>query len=397
MRRQALILATSLIVATALTGCNDAEEKYEKGVKAFESGNYESAVIYFDEAIEENPDIADYYIYHGMALIKVGEMEKAILEFDKAILETDNQIVRTNNKKAYRGKGIAYFEMADYENAVICFDSALEINEVNDINRDINYYKSNAQEAAKDYEGAIETCDLLLKEDKSDASVFFRRAQCNAGLGNYEDAVADYDKAIELDNTNYEFYFGKYDCLIAEGKEDKAKDTINKALAIKGTKKENAFSLAKLYYLTSDYEIAKPLFETAYNEDNMQAAYYLGVMCSKNEDYEQGARYLREYIESEAVLRSVLPYSELILCDISIGNYEEAKTMIDKAYKLKDAENMQVIEYNEVVLYEKMLDFGTAYEKCSAYVAKYPKDKAMAKELQFLKTRVNDKENVVEE
>ena len=87
----------------ALTGCNDGDEKYDKGVKAFEAKNYESAAIYFSEAIEENPEVADYYIYHGMALIKTGNMEDAILEFDKAILDTDNQIVRRNNKKAYRG------------------------------------------------------------------------------------------------------------------------------------------------------------------------------------------------------------------------------------------------------------------------------------------------------
>ena len=111
-------------------------------------------------------------------------------------------------------------------------------------------------------------------------------------------------------------------------------------------------------------------------------------MCSQNKEYEQGAKYLREYIASETVLRSVLPYSELILCDINIGNFEEAKDMISKAYKLKDTDNMQVVEHNEIVLYEKMLDFNTAYEKCQAYVAKYPEDEAMKKELEFLRTRV---------
>ncbi|MBQ3061798.1 MAG: tetratricopeptide repeat protein [Lachnospiraceae bacterium] len=391
IKKRFVCLLTTGIIAMALTGCNDGDEKYDKGVKAFEAQNYESAVIYFSEAIEENPEVADYYIYHGMALIKTGNMEEAVLEFDKAILDTDNQIVRRNNKKAYRGKGIAYFEMADYEESVECFNKALEINELNDINKDINYYKSNAQEALKDYEGAVETCDKLLENDKSDASVFFRRAKCLAGLGKFDEAVKDYDKAIELDNTNYDYYFGKYDSLIEDGKEEEANEVIKKALTIKGSKKDNAFSLAKLYYLTGDFESAKPLFETAYEDDNMQAAYYLGVMYRKDKKNKEAAKYLKEYIDSETVLRSALPYSELILCDIYLKNFDEAKEMIEKAYKLKDADNMQVIEYNEVVLYEKMLDFDTAYEKCKTYMEKYPDDKAMAKELKFLATRISEK------
>ena len=390
IKKRYVWLLSAVVTGMALTGCSDADDKYEKGIKAFESGNYESAVIYFDEAIEENPDIADYYIYHGMALIKTGEMDKAILEFDKAILDTDNQIVRRNNKKAYRGKGIAYFEMADYENAVIYFDKALEIKELTDTDRDINCYKSNALEALKDYEGAIATCDILLKEDKSDASIFFRRATCLAGLGKYEEAIEDYDKAIELDNTNYDYYFGKYDSLMEEGKEEEANETINKALAIKGSKKDNAFSLGKLYYLIGDYEQATPLFETAYADENMQAAYYLGIISRKDKKNKNAAKYLREYIESEPVLRSAHPYSELILCDIYIGEYEEAKSLIEKALKLKDEENIRVIEYNEVILYEKMLDYKTAYEKCLKFMEKYPDDKAMKKELAFLETRVGE-------
>ncbi len=386
-KKQILIGVVALSMALT-TGCGKDEEQFDKGLKAFEAGNYESALIYFEEAIELNPDVADYYIYNGMALIKNGDMDKALLEFDKAILDTDNQIVRQNNKKSYRGKGIAYFEMADYKNAVEAFDKALEIKELSEMNRDINYYKSNALEACKEYEEAIKTCDELLKEDKSDPDIFFRSAKCKAGLGKHEDAIKDYDKAIGLDDTNYDYYFGKYDSQIEMGETEEAEKTINKALAIKGSKKDNGFSLARLNYLIGNYEAALPLFEDAYKDGNMQAAYYIGSMYLNEKKYGDAAKYLREYIKSETTLRVIEPYSELILCDINIGEYDEAKQMIEKALKLKHSEETKVVEHNEIVLYEKMQDFKTAYEKCEKYIAKYPDDKGMAEELEFLKTRI---------
>ena len=49
---------------------------------------------------------------------------------------------------------------------------------------------------------------------------------------------------------------------------------------------------------------------------------------------------------------------------------------------------MQSLLFNEVVAYEKKLDFATALQKVQEYLEIYPDDKEASKEMAFLKTRV---------
>ena len=47
----------------------------------------------------------------------------------------------------------------------------------------------------------------------------------------------------------------------------------------------------------------------------------------------------------------------------------------------------QDLYFNEIVVYEKKLDFATAKEKAAEYVKNYPADEAGIRENNFLKTR----------
>ena len=47
----------------------------------------------------------------------------------------------------------------------------------------------------------------------------------------------------------------------------------------------------------------------------------------------------------------------------------------------------QELYFNEIVAYERKLDFAAAREKAQAYVQKYPTDEAGPKEMKFLSTR----------
>ena len=53
---------------------------------------------------------------------------------------------------------------------------------------------------------------------------------------------------------------------------------------------------------------------------------------------------------------------------------------------------MQSLLFNEIVAYEKKLDFSTAQEKAVSYVGMYPEDEEAAKELDFLKSRAGSNE-----
>ena len=60
---------------------------------------------------------------------------------------------------------------------------------------------------------------------------------------------------------------------------------------------------------------------------------------------------------------------------------------ITKGLALSNDKGKQDLYFNEIVVYEKKLDFATAKEKAAEYVKNYPADEAGIRENNFLKTR----------
>ena len=81
-------------------------------------------------------------------------------------------------------------------------------------------------------------------------------------------------------------------------------------------------------------------------------------------------------------------FNGLALCDIEDGDYDSALSDIESGIHEAGAEDMQSLLFNEIVVYEKKLDFQTALQKAQEYLELYPEDKTVKKELAFLKTRV---------
>ena len=74
-------------------------------------------------------------------------------------------------------------------------------------------------------------------------------------------------------------------------------------------------------------------------------------------------------------------------CDIADENYDSALENITKGLALSNDKGKQDLYFNEIVVYEKKLDFATAKEKAAKYVKNYPADEAGIRENNFLKTR----------
>ncbi len=62
-------LAAFLLLFAGGCGFSTGKQEYKDGVAAYERGAYREAAGYFAEAIEENEDIAEYYLYYGFTLI----------------------------------------------------------------------------------------------------------------------------------------------------------------------------------------------------------------------------------------------------------------------------------------------------------------------------------------
>ena len=80
-------------------------------------------------------------------------------------------------------------------------------------------------------------------------------------------------------------------------------------------------------------------------------------------------------------------YNGLALCDIRSGDYDSALDNITKGLPTATTDEMQSLLFNEIVAYEKKLDFATALTKVQEYIEMFPEDSAAKKERAVLKTR----------
>lgn len=63
--------------------------------------------------------------------------------------------------------------------------------------------------------------------------------------------------------------------------------------------------------------------------------------------------------------------------------------ILPKVMPTATTDEMQSLLFNEIVTYEKKLDFATALTKVKEYIDMFPEDSAAKKELAFLKTRTS--------
>lgn len=382
-------------VAFLMTSCNkeikQAKEYYSAGVECLEEGRYPEAEEHLAKAVHANAEKAEYFIAYGMSLAKTGKYAEAQEQFDKAILEKNNQIVRENNKQAYRGKGIAYYEEANYEEAILYFQKALEISDLAELNTDITYYKADAEEKNGNYEEAKNTLTSLLESGKENVTTYLKRAHILCLMEEYDLAKKDYEQAHQLEKNNYQAYLEEYFMFLKQGDEDAAKAVLEQTNHLKVSTKEEAFYQAVVQYYKGEEEGAVEQLSAMAAEGYTRAYYYLGQIYASKEDDTNAISNYKKYIELENGIHTTEVYNELALCYSNTKAYEEAIETLRQGISLKDGKTIQQLKKNLIAVYEKALQFEEAYEAAREYIKIYPKDKKVKKEYKFLRSRVEKK------
>ncbi len=387
MKSKLLLMGISLILVSMITGCSLSKNLYGDGKKSFENGNYEEAATYFEAAIKENPERAEYYIDYGLSLVKLERYEEALSMFDKAYVNKDIIIVNRNNKRVYRGKGIAYYLMQDYDKAIVEFKKALEINELSALDMDILYYIGSSQMIVGSYEEAINSYTRLIKLDSKSAGAYNSRALCYQLQGDFDKSLTDYDTAIKMDPKNYSHYFGKYYLLTEQGDATSASEVLNKASELVPKTSEDQYNLAKVHFYQGDYEVALSELSEGFKNGFTEAYYYIGEIYRIKKDYPKAIYYYDIFIkEGEIMVPNV--YNQIAACLIKTGAYTEALGYLEKGIAYNHAGSMQTLKKNEIVAYECLGEFDKAKDKLSLYMTVYPTDKEAAREAQFVETRI---------
>ena len=382
-------IAASVILG-GMSGCSlkTAGGYYSDALSYYEDKNYTLAAQNFELAIERNPERAEFYIDYGLMKIETGDYEDALATFDKAILNKDIKMVQENNKRAYRGRGIAYFYMLKYERALEEFNLALEIDELSSLNLDILSYKGSVCEKLGLWKEAVSAYDEILRNADGNADIYTARAYAYLNIGGIQMSRDDYDRALALEPDNINIYLGKYALMKLQNDEIGAAAVLSQAERLPVETAEDRLLYAKIQYYQKD-ESAKELLLDAAEEGSTLAYFYLGEIVREEGDYEQALTYYNAYLESGNIESSAL-YNQMAVCSMETGDYDRALSYIQQGLLVSTPEQAKTLRHNEVAVYEKQGDFAAAYEKAGEFLEDYPEDERMLREYEFLSTRIND-------
>lgn len=308
------ILATGIMMLAFLNGCTGQSEEYlEQADKYLQKGQYEQALDNYNKAIMEDEEL----------------------------------------QSAYRGAGIAYIELEEYEKAE---DMLLR--------------------GLKESEGTID-------EEEVDASFYLGEARMR--LKKYEEAIETYSNIIEYDGERTEAYMYRGAAYLFTEKEEKA-DKDFKRVRTHG-------DISMLYYISEAY---------AQMGKNEESSAYLEVIINRKESerdnkFVKGRAYqklgkIEEAIKIYETYRTEhgLTMSEYRLyrdCLMEIKDYDKVVELNQSLRENAGEKDMQELMFDEIVIYEKKCDYANAYKAAEEYVSMYPEDEAGQKEYQFLQSR----------
>jgi tetratricopeptide (TPR) repeat protein len=157
----------------------------------------------------------------GKSLMKEGKFRDALTYLNKAI-EGDN-----TNHEALNARGVVYYELREYTNALLDYDQALKLKP--DYYRPY-YNRALLKVAQNDGQGALKDYAEAIRLDSRNAEIFVNRGQLLAALGQADAALRDFDQAVTLDETNALAWYNRGNVLFQREDFNRAIENFEKAV-----------------------------------------------------------------------------------------------------------------------------------------------------------------------
>ncbi|MEQ1676912.1 MAG: tetratricopeptide repeat protein [Chitinophagaceae bacterium] len=188
-----------LLATTYVRGQEEAQKAFSEGVRLLKAEKFADAERNFSVAIakgETTNGLKMSYIYKAFALNGQNKYDNAIACFDKA-LEIDSLDPAT-----YIDRAKTFSYKKDYNKAITDFNKALEFDSAGKQAEAACYYLGRIKMLQGKNEEAIKHFDKLLELVPTDAEGYFLRGTAKSNIMEIDGSIKDFDLAIKY-NANY--------------------------------------------------------------------------------------------------------------------------------------------------------------------------------------------------
>lgn len=351
MRNKKIIwMLTAGLGITLLTGCGGENKKtYEQANKDLEQGNYDYALNEYQACISAGYKLVD----------------------------------------SYRGSGIVKLRTGDYQGAINDLTNALnDENAGKSDQKNILEYRATAELKAELYDQAMADCQTLAENYSLNANDYYLTGCVALAMDSYDEASSNFSEAYGNDST-YEMAIQIYEAYLERDMEADGTRYLDAALKTEPKSGDDYCERGKVYYYMEDYDNAIKELTEAVDKNNIEGMQLLGQVYMAKGDTSNARTFYQQYIDAEGE-DPAKGYNGLALCDIADGNYDSALQNISQGLGDASSEEMKDLLFNEIVVYEKQMDFATALSKAQTYVETFKDDQAAARELVFLQSRTGN-------
>ena len=166
-------------------------------------GRYSEAGVLINEAISQIPTRIDAYEKEVLKLYAEGQYDECIA-YGRGIINSPDYYVESDTDKEYLGNimyilGNAYYETGDYQNSIICFETAIEYNADNSA-----YYRDLGITYAREgnTENANRILDMAQQVGLTEPYIFMIQGEVAYSEGDASKAVERYKEALTLLNND---------------------------------------------------------------------------------------------------------------------------------------------------------------------------------------------------
>ena len=318
--------------------------------------------------------------YSGMDYLEAGDYKTAKESFQTQI-DSGSGL-----EDAYRGLGLACMGLGDYESAATALESALDAAGAFPGTKeyDINYYLGTCYYKLAKYDKALEVYDAIVNLRPRDADAYVLRGTVKAAQGDTAGMESDYRTAIDLAPTDYDRIEQIYEKMTEAGDEETAKTYISDVLQSQADTIDD-YNAGRLAYCIGDYSTAKSHLENISTNRTYEVTILLGRTYEALGDFNYAISVYQGFLDSDQTHAEV--YNQLGLCQLQMGNYQDALTAFQNGLSVGESEITQSLQFNQIVAYEYLGDFSKAKVLMEDYLKSYPGDENAKREETFLATR----------
>jgi tetratricopeptide (TPR) repeat protein len=171
---------------------------YNRGLRAIQQGDAETAIAALTEAISIEPAFSDAYALRGEAHCMLGQCEQGIADYTEAIRLVETGAVESPELSLpliYNDRGQTYYEIGNVDLALTDFAKAVEL-------------------------------------DRGFALAYNNRGFALASKGQLDEAIADYGRAIRLDRTDFRPFFNRGIALLDKRQHNQALPDLDEAVRL---------------------------------------------------------------------------------------------------------------------------------------------------------------------